>query len=429
MRRRYSEIPARESAIRVASSRNLRSYKETEKKIRFQTEVNRSRIKKKLGIWDDIYRWLNPPKQSTPTGTPNTYRQELDRLDRKPVGYVKMEKPEPEKTRSFPPAGDTVNWKKGRPQNNLIVNTRNSAFYLKPEWENRLNNYFTFDEIEAIKQAVLFFNQRPDEGASLLREKEIISALEKAGLMSAEKYNDIHKLHLHEFSENSDKPSPFAQSFPERTNMGPDSVVAEFGCGRGAASLFFAKEYGAKVIMVDVSEYIMEQNKRYIEGKPYEKNIELYCEEYRKFLSNSHQPVTHIFTESSLHYFSPAYLYRHILMPMMGNFDINKNGYLGLSMKTVASDSAKENRHLRLTQAPYYLSIDLIDKILRFYPEEEKIVKLFKKLGYEIIDKYTEKRTGYDKPGENEFMRQIIAISMPENRGNLLYQSNSFNLT
>jgi len=88
-------------------------------------------------------------------------------------------------------------------------------------------------------------------------------------------------------------------------------------------------------------------------------------------------------------------------------------GYAGIAIKTIGSASAMASRHYRLTKDDFNLSLSKEDNILRIYPSERVITKVFTDAGFEIVDCYPGSVPGYDKNGEEEKFRFMI-LKVPD---------------
>ncbi len=252
------------------------------------------------------------------------------------------------------------------------------------------------------------------EARDLNSEMKGLKLLKERGMLATVAYDQIHQAGNHQFSSRSlDKPNSFVFRFAEEAGIGPKSVVIDGGSGRGSDAVYLAKR-GAKVFAVDTSKFVLDGfmadlKKFYPELLPL---ITPLCEDTRSAILRltGIQKVTHIYKYSSGHYGSPM----NIRADKRAEFNIlnlnREKGYLGEAMKTIYSDSARADRHLRITKDDgLNYSLDKEDRILRLYPDEDTFPKLVAEAGFITTHLGLEYIEGFDRVGETEEFREVIA--------------------
>ncbi|MBI5422425.1 class I SAM-dependent methyltransferase [Candidatus Peregrinibacteria bacterium] len=278
------------------------------------------------------------------------------------------------------------------------------------DWKSKSEfPYASIEEFRAIQEARRLFKE-----SDMNSQMKGLKLLEERGLLANVAYDRIHQSGTHQFSGRSlDEPNEFAELFAERTGMGPKSVVLDTGCGMGSDSVCFAKK-GAKVVALDTSRYALDifQKKLTLFHPELIPRITMLCQDTRRALASmlGSERVTHIYGFSSWHYDPPMVL-KAKLKAAYNILDRNRDkGYLGLAIKTIDSDSARADRHYRLTMGDdLNYSMDKEDRILRLYPEEDMLTELVAQAEFTSILLDIKPIEGYDKPGETEVFRQVIA--------------------
>lgn len=287
---------------------------------------------------------------------------------------------------------------------NVLVGENGDDWKLRSEFP-----YKSVEEFRAIQEARKLFRE-----SDMNSQMKGLKLLEERGLLANVAYDRIHQSGSHQFSGRSlNEPNPFAIRFAEQTGMGPKSVVLDTGCGMGSDSVYFAKR-GAKVVALDTSRFALDQFQKKLgvfhpELIP---RITLLCQDTRRALASmlGSERVTHIYGFSSWHYDPPMVL-RAKLKAAYNVLDRNRDkGYVGLAIKTIDSDSARADRHYRLTMGDdLNYSMDKEDRILRLYPEEDMLPELVSQADFTSVLLDLEEIEGYDKPGEKEVFRRVIA--------------------
>ena len=289
------------------------------------------------------------------------------------------------------------------------------------EWDDALS----IEQREGIQEVRRLMNQ-----SLLASDERALQILQSLGLTANVAYDQIHASGIHAFSKASERPHPFARDFSIEGGINANSVILEAGAGYGRDSAYFAK-IGAKVISLDSSRRAVEANLRSVKEKQYAKNMAVVHGDMRDFLldprvdevlpseflernrvffpegSRLGNVLTHIYMNSSAHYYPPR-VWSEGVLPGLSQLLEEKDGVLGVSIKTDQSASADPSRHYSLTQGDgYNARLDKVDLILRTYPETRTIIRDFsdalRDLRYRIV-----RERGYDVEGEEEEFAQLI---------------------
>lgn len=271
---------------------------------------------------------------------------------------------------------------------------------------------------------------------SLLKQDEFkpqakgLELMARCNLAASSRYNEVYREGEKGFaSKPLLDPHESALDFVTLAKIGPGSRVLDIGCGMGSESFAFALT-GAEVFsldnsMVAISRFRERLNESLdlspnLTGKA-QGNLCLLHENFSQIVSPDEAirrrqiefykqlKLTHIYSNSSLHYYTKEVLEKCL----EGIYEIlrEQNGYFGLAMKTIHSESASRKRHIRLKgREGLFLSFDLNDRVIRVYPaNEEQIVGITKGAGLKVVKSYTKQIPDYDRESEIEEFCYILA--------------------
>jgi len=246
---------------------------------------------------------------------------------------------------------------------------------------------------------------------TLQSHKEVKRLLHKNQFLSIQQYDEIWEKGEHAFMKRDiDLHSPLAELVVEYGNLGPNSLSYEMGSGPGIDAIYIARKTNTSIFGVDGSKNANDAAQKNIEQAQIEHGelqIVLAEEDYMKQLEYMPIQFDVIMSNSSLHY-DPPKVVQEEKFPLIAS-KMTDDGIFFLGMKLASSDSAKQEKHIRLMEDDAYnSSLDRVDGIYRFYPENIEDVVALAEPTFNIIHSEVRILTGYEKVGIDEAFALLV---------------------
>lgn len=242
-----------------------------------------------------------------------------------------------------------------------------------------------------------------------------LDLMDKARMTARKVYNQIHRSGEPRFSESSETRvnRHFVDWIMENVEFTEEDAIGELGSGYGNDALWLGRHTKAReIIGADESEeavwaaqqqakeYGLTERVKFIRGN--------FLQELSEMRDRGCQTLI---SHSTLHY-QPGLVLKKVTFPLLAHVlrqaGGEKGGRLCLAMKTVDSDSAKAEKHIRLAHDPYFPSIEKKRGVFRVYPTEQAIRDMLEP-SFDIQHLKVMEVPDYDVEGETEVFVCIIA--------------------
>jgi hypothetical protein len=281
---------------------------------------------------------------------------------------------------------------------------------------------------------VMTFKGKIDELRKLVQRNDFVGDMKAMELLNNldflcghTRWNELHSKGSHGLSMPSfSNINPLARNFIDHVCESGEAKrirhIMEIGLGVGNTSLFLASSLkNAHIYGLDTSsraiETLNEQMKRRVDYEELRHRLHPINEDFRNIIDNPefYGKLDAIHAYSVLHYEMPRVL-KWITLPKLARVlrqpdaeSGDAGGILCIGLKSVESDAAQSDRHLRLNPGDrdYNSSLHLTELVHRIYPSKAGFMDLIEPC-FNVVSCREAKCPDYDKVGETETFLEVI---------------------
>lgn len=287
--------------------------------------------------------------------------------------------------RRVPHAGET----RGRVRNTMRRNENLNPVALK-----RFADSYAQDSIEDHEEAERLQNERGWTGERV--------------------WIEMHTSPEHERSNVSDtsveRISPLAIHVAENLGLSEESLVLEFGFGKGADARYIAHMTGANVHGIDISQEAVNEAAQLAEQMGLDHQVVFEKGDFKETITTCREQYIDALVGNSIWHHRSHLIVQQRVMPAVADILRPAGGRLCMGIKLADSASAGRRYQIRLVpRHPYYPSMDRRYRYFRYFPKNQDRALDLVRPSFAVEDSWVEEVEGYEIDGEIEKFCYVIA--------------------